>query len=90
MKPVAIIPARGGSKGIPGKNVSVVGGKPLIEYIIKTALAVPELNRVLVSTDDPVIAWTAEHCGAEVPFCRPGEPSRDDTPTPPVLPQAVR
>jgi CMP-N,N'-diacetyllegionaminic acid synthase len=90
MKPVAIIPARGGSKGIPGKNLAGVGGKPLIEYIIRSALAVPELDRVLVSTDDPVIAWTAEHCGAEVPFYRPGGLCRDDTPTLPVLQHAVR
>jgi len=90
MQSVAIIPARGGSKGIPGKNLSRIGREPLIQYIIQAALAVPELDRVIVSTDDPLIAETAERCGAEVPFYRPAELCRDDTPTLPVLQHAVR
>jgi CMP-N,N'-diacetyllegionaminic acid synthase len=68
---LAIIPARGGSQGIPHKNIIPLGGKPLIAYTIEAALAARKLTRVVVSTDDREIAVTAEQYGAEVPFLRP-------------------
>ena len=90
MNTVAIIPARGGSKGIPRKNIKELGGKPLIAYIIETALKVEELDRVMVSTEDKEIAEIAKKYGAEVPFLRPKELARDETPTLPVLQHAVK
>ena len=90
MNTVAIIPARGGSKGIPRKNIKELCGKPLITYIIETALRVEELDRVIVSTEDKEIAEVAKKCGAEVPFMRPEELARDETPTLPVLQHAVK
>jgi CMP-N-acetylneuraminic acid synthetase len=89
MKTVAIIPARGGSKGIPRKNIKELCGKPLIAHIIETALIVEELDRVIVSTEDKEIAETAKKYGAEVPFTRPEELTEDKTPTLPVLQHAV-
>jgi CMP-N-acetylneuraminic acid synthetase len=68
---LAIIPARGGSKGIPRKNIQNVAGKPLIAYTIEVALAASNINRVIVSTDDGEIADVAVRYGAEVPFLRP-------------------
>jgi len=67
----AFIFARGGSKGLPGKNIKVLAGKPLIAWAIETALKVPDVNRVIVSTDDPDIAEIAREFGAEIPFIRP-------------------
>jgi CMP-N,N'-diacetyllegionaminic acid synthase len=90
MNTVAIIPARGGSKGIPRKNVKEFCGKPLIAYIIETALKVRELDRVIVSTEDKKIAEVAKKYGAEVPFLRLKELARDETPTLPVLQHAVK
>ena len=90
MNIVAIIPARGGSKGIPRKNIKELSGKPLIAYIIETALKVRELDRVIVSTEDKEIAKIAKKYGAEVPFIRPEELARDETPTSPVLQHAVK
>jgi len=89
MNIIAIITARGGSKSIPRKNITSVGGKPLIAWTIETALRSPSLNRVVVSTDDPKIAEIAREWGAEVPFLRPAELSRDDSPHIPVLVHAV-
>lgn len=86
---VAIIPARGGSKGLPGKNVRLLAGKPLIAYSIEAAKASPLVDRVLVTTDDPAIAAAAKAHGAEVPFMRPAELAQDLTPTEPVLKHAV-
>ena len=77
MAPVVLVPARGGSKGIPRKNVLPVGGKPLIAWTIAAALATPGVSRVLVSTDDDEIAQVARAHGAEVPFLRPAELSTD-------------
>lgn len=74
---LALIPARGGSKGIPRKNLVVVAGKPLIAYSIEQALASRCITRTVVSTDDPEIAEVARSCGAEVPFLRPGELAQD-------------
>lgn len=80
MKPiVGIIPARGGSKGLPGKNIKLLAGKPLIAWTIETALQSGMLQRLLVSTDDPAIVAIARQFGAEVPFLRPEALSRDET-----------
>ena len=77
---LAVIPARGGSKGLPGKNVRLLAGRPLIAYAIETALASKLIDRVIVSTDDPEIARIARAYGAEVPFMRPQELALDDSP----------
>jgi CMP-N,N'-diacetyllegionaminic acid synthase len=79
-KCLALIPARGGSKGVPRKNIARVGGKPLIAWTIESALKADCIERVIVSTDDEEIAQVARHLGAEVPFLRPAELARDDTP----------
>ncbi|WP_164999296.1 acylneuraminate cytidylyltransferase family protein [Methanohalophilus profundi] len=89
IKAVAIIPARGGSKGIPRKNIKELCGKPLIGHIIETALEVDELDRVIVSTEDAEIADVAKNFGAEIPFIRSEELARDETPTLPVLQHTV-
>lgn len=70
---VAIIPARGGSKGIPRKNLALLGGVPLVAWAIRCALAASSITRVVVSTDSPEIAECARFYGAETPFLRPGE-----------------
>ena len=90
MNIVAIIPARGGSKGIPRKNIKEFCGKPLIAYIIETALKIRELDRAIVSTEDKEVAKIAKKYGAEVPFIRPEGLARDETPTLPVLQHAVK
>lgn len=84
-KVVAIIPARGGSKGIPLKNLKLLGKKPLIAWPIETAMKIKLINRVIVSTEDENIAQVAKNFGAEVPFLRPKELALDETPTLPVL-----
>lgn len=86
---VAIIPARGGSKRIPKKNIKEFAGIPLIEYAIKAAKGSKVFNKIIVSTDDPSIAEIAKNAGAEVPFMRPAELSDDYTPTIPVLKHAI-
>ena len=73
MSCVAIIPARGGSKRIPRKNIKPFAGKPIVGYSIEAALQSRLFDRVIVSTDDPEIAAVAESFGAEVPFLRPVE-----------------
>ncbi|MBI3074830.1 MAG: acylneuraminate cytidylyltransferase family protein [Parcubacteria group bacterium] len=88
-KIVAIIPARGGSKGLPRKNIRLLGGKPLISYAIETAKRSAFVQRVLVTTDDKEIAGVAKKYGAEVPFLRPAELAADDTPPDPVLKHAL-
>ena len=70
---LCVIGARGGSQGLPGKNIKPLLGKPLIVWTIETALAVPEIDRVVVSTDSEEIATVARNTGAEVPFMRPDE-----------------
>lgn len=72
MSLTAFVFARGGSKGLPGKNVKALAGKPLIGWAIEQALGVKRIGRVIVSTDDVEIAEVARRCGAEVPFMRPG------------------
>jgi len=81
MKILGLIPARGGSKGIPRKNVKLLGNKELIAYTIEAALSTSLLSDVLVSTDDQEIVNLAERCGALVPFLRPAELASDASPT---------
>lgn len=80
MKHTAFIFARGGSKGIPGKNLRIFGGKPLIAWAIEQALAVNKIERVIVSTDSLEIADVAKKFGAKVPFIRPDEFATDESP----------
>ncbi len=79
MRTLYLIPARGGSKGLPGKNIRPLLGKPLIAWTIEIALKAAERSpgRVVVSTDDEAIAQVAKSCGAEVPFMRPAELASD-------------
>ena len=77
---LALIPARGGSKGIPRKNIRLLLDKPLIAYSIEHAQASAHINRVIVSTDDAEIAGFARQWGAEVPFMRPAEYAQDLSP----------
>ncbi len=79
MSVVALIPARGGSKGIPRKNLAPLAGKPLIAWTIEAALASKNLSRVIVSTDDAEIADAARQHGADVPFLRPPELAADES-----------
>lgn len=74
---VAIIPARGGSKGLPGKNIKLLNGKPLIAYTIEAALKSDYIDRVIVTTDSDDIAEVAKKYGANVPFRRPDELASD-------------
>ena len=78
---LAIIPARGGSKGLPGKNIKELCGKPLIAWSIEAAKACSNIDRVVVSTDDEGIAKVAKKYGAEVPFMRPAELASDSAST---------
>lgn len=86
---LAVIPARGGSKGLPGKNVRPFLGLPLIAHSIRFARLCPEIDRCIVSTDSPAIADVARQFGGEVPFLRPAELAGDETPLWPVLRHAV-
>lgn len=81
MEALGLIPARGGSKGIPRKNITPVGGKPLLAYTCEVARASASLTRLILSTDDEEIAAVGRAWGVEVPFLRPAELSRDDTPS---------
>jgi CMP-N,N'-diacetyllegionaminic acid synthase len=87
---LAIVPARGGSKGLPRKNIVPLQGKPLIAHTIEAARAARSIHRVIVSTENTEIEQIAREYGAEVPFLRPPELARDDTPTLPVLQHVLR
>lgn len=76
----AFVFARGGSKGLPGKNILPLAGRPLIAWSIETALNVDRVDRVIVSTDSDEIAAVARECGAQVPFMRPAHLAADDSP----------
>lgn len=80
MSVIAFIFARGGSKGLPGKNIRPLGGKPLIAWSIEQALAVKRIDRVIISTDSEDIAEVARKYGAEVPFIRPEQLASDNSP----------
>ncbi len=88
-KTLAVIPARGGSKGLPGKNIRPLAGLPLIAHSIAFASLCPAISRTIVSTDSEEIAEVALGYGAEVPFRRPPELAQDDTPMWPVLRHAL-
>lgn len=79
MNVIGIIPARGGSKGIKKKNISIIGGKPLIQYTIDNCLKSKNLSKFIVSTDDVEISEIAIKCGAEVPFIRPKNLAEDNS-----------
>ena len=89
MNIVTIIPARGGSKSIPRKNIISLGGHPLIKYTIDYSLKSELISKTIVSTDDQEIAKTAIKYGAEVPFIRPSELAGDDVPDYPVMLHAL-
>jgi CMP-N,N'-diacetyllegionaminic acid synthase len=86
---LAVIPARGGSKGLPGKNIRPLAGLPLIAHTLRLAALCPEIARCIVSTDDAQIADVARAHGGDVPFLRPAELAQDDTPMTPVLQHAL-
>ncbi|MDP3358904.1 MAG: acylneuraminate cytidylyltransferase family protein [Lutibacter sp.] len=81
MKILAIIPARGGSKGVPGKNIKMLGGKPLIAYTIQAAKKAKLLTETILSTDSDEIIQVAQTYGLEVPFKRPASLATDESPT---------
>lgn len=89
MSALALIPARGGSKGIPRKNIAPLGGRPLIAWTIEAARRSARIDRVVVSTDDAQIADIAHAAGAEVPFLRPADIAGDAAPALPVMQHAV-
>jgi pseudaminic acid cytidylyltransferase len=89
MNIVAIIPARGGSKRMPNKNIKSFAGRPIISYSIKAAQETNLFDRIIVSTDSEAIAEVAKTCNAEVPFIRPAELADDFTGTVPVLLHAL-
>ena len=90
MRVLGIVTARGGSKGVPRKNLRLLEGKPLLQYTAEAALAARNLTRVILSTEDEEIAAVGRRCGLDVPFMRPLELAQDATPTLPVLQHAVR
>lgn len=90
MKVLGIITARGGSKGIPGKNLKLLAGKPLLAYTIDTARRAGALDRVILSTEDEAIATAGRDLGCDVPFIRPLDLAQDDTPHLPVIQHATR
>ena len=79
MNVVGLVTARGGSKGVPGKNIALVGGRPLLEYTAEAALRSRRLTRIVLSTDDDEIAAVGRNCGLDVPFMRPTELAEDST-----------
>ncbi|MBE0533503.1 MAG: acylneuraminate cytidylyltransferase family protein [Rhodospirillales bacterium] len=89
MTVLALIPARGGSKGVPRKNLRLVGGRSLIERAVAAVRGSGVVDRVLVSTDDEEIAEAARQAGAEVPFLRPPELASDRAPMGPVIQHAI-
>lgn len=90
MTRVAVIPARGGSKRIPGKNIRPFCGQPMIAWAIGAARESGCFERIVVSTDSEEVATVARACGAEVPFLRPAELADDHTGTVPVIAHAVQ
>ena len=89
MKPLIVIPARGGSKGVPGKNIKLLNGKPLIQYTIEAAQALFDKELICVSTDDENIILTVEQLGQSIPFLRPDYLATDTAGTYEVLLHAI-
>src|SRR5688572_20082507 len=90
MKVLGIVTARAGSKGLPGKNVKPLAGKPLLAYTIEAAKASGALDALILSTEDDQIAELGRQLGCDVPFMRPRDLAQDDTPHLPVIQHAVR
>jgi CMP-N-acetylneuraminic acid synthetase len=90
MRVLGVIPARGGSKGIPNKNIASLGGRPLLAYTGDAVRSSTRLTRTIVSTDDAAIADCARSLGLDVPFMRPAALAGDEVPMLPVLQHAVR
>jgi len=86
---IGIVTARRGSKGLPGKNVALLGSRPLVGWTFDAARGSRALSRVVVSTDDPAVADLAAAAGVDVPFMRPAELAADDTPTAEVVRHAL-
>lgn len=89
MKVLGIVPARGGSKGVPRKNIKLLAGKPLLAYTAESALRAKLLSKVILSTEDSEIAEVGKSLGLDVPFLRPAELAVDTAPTLPVVLHAV-
>jgi len=89
-KILGIIPARGGSKGIPGKNIRMLGGKPLIYYAAQAAKESGLVNRLILTTDSAEIAEVGRKLGIETPFIRPAHLAQDNTPMFPVIEHALQ
>ena len=87
---LAVVAARGGSKGVPRKNLKLAGGKPLIAWIIETAKKSSYIDRLILSSEDDEIIETAKMFGCEVPFVRPAELSKDDSSVSDVILHAVK
>lgn len=90
MKILGLIPARGGSKGIPGKNIKSLAGKPLLAYTFDSAKNSTLLSKIILSSDDPDIIRVAQQIGLETPFVRPSDLASDISPTLPVIIHALR
>mgnify|MGYP001619380412 CR=1 FL=1 len=90
MEILGIITARGGSKGIPKKNIRKLNGKPLLAWTIEAAKKSGAFSRLILSTDDPEIAGVGKKYGAEIPFLRPKKLAQDKTPTLPVIQHAIK
>src|SRR5687767_6366763 len=89
MRVLGLVPARGGSKGVPGKNLRPLDGKPLLQFTAEAALAATSLARVVLSTDSDEIAELGRRLGLDVPFRRPAALAQDDTPMLPVVLHAL-
>lgn len=89
MRILGIVPARGGSKGVPRKNIRMLGGKPLLAYTAESAKSSSFLTKIVLSTDDEEIADTGRVWGFDVPFMRPSELALDSSPTLPVIQHAL-
>jgi CMP-N,N'-diacetyllegionaminic acid synthase len=85
LRVLVVVPARGGSKGIPHKNLQLLAGKPLVAHAVETGLSASRVSRVICSTDDAEIATVARAAGAEVPFLRPGDLAADSSEDWPVF-----
>lgn len=90
MKILGIIPARGGTKSVPGKNIKILAGKPLLQYTVDVAKQAKNISKLILSSDDNEIIKIAEQLNLEVPFKRPIELAKDDTPTLPVIQHALK
>ncbi len=89
MTVLGVVPARSGSKGVPGKNIRPLAGRPLLEYAARAARESRVIDRLVLSTDSPEIADAGRRAGLEVPFLRPAALAEDDTPMLPVLRHAI-